>query len=127
MSIVELIIQRKTESGYPVIASLTCFGGALLLRREATLVLDFAELADLIDDRIEYGTVLGKALFIDEIRDTFREGLAENDTLHVNLCLEAPDLYAIYWHRLTALFDRSGWRFLLPNSEYPFLWMYLVQ
>lgn len=120
MNIIELIIQRKTESGYPVIVNLTSSSGALPLRRDATLVLDFDALADLVDQRLEYGIVLGKALFIDEMRDTFREGLAENHTLHVNLSIEAPELHSIYWHRLAAPFDGGRWHFLAAQQRTPF-------
>lgn len=68
MPILELTLQRKTESGYPVIAALTRPGGFLPLRREGTLNLDIPALAELQYDPLAYGTALGKALFVDEIR-----------------------------------------------------------
>jgi len=119
MSILELTVQRKTETGYPLVASLTPEGGALPLRREGTLHLDIAALSELQFDPLEYGTALGKALFVDDIRDTFREGLVGGESLRVLLSVEAPDLRALDWHRLAAPFD-GRWRFLAVQQNTPF-------
>lgn len=119
MPTLELTLQRKTEDSYPVIATLTRPGGFLPLRRERTLNLDAAALKDLQFEPLAYGTVLGKALFVDEIRDTFREGLAGGEPLRVLLSIEDPDLRAIDWHRLAAPFD-GRWRFLSSQQNTPF-------
>ena len=83
MKTLELTIQRKTDSGYPVVAALTRPGGFLPLRREGMLTLDTAALSELQYDSLAYGTALGQALFVDEIRDTFREGLSGGEGLRV--------------------------------------------
>ncbi len=119
MPTLELTIQRQTDSGYPVAASLTRPGGFLPLRREGTLTLDPADLDELQYDPLAYGTALGQTLFVDEIRDTFREGLAGGEPLRVLLSIEAPDLRAIDWHRLAAPFD-GHWRFLASQQNTPF-------
>jgi WD40 repeat protein len=119
MNTLELTLQRKTESGYPVIAALTRPGGFLPLRREGTLTLDPAALAELQYDPLAYGAVLGQALFVDEIRDIFREGLASGKAMRVLLSIEAPDLRALDWHRLAAPFD-GRWRFLAAQQNTPF-------
>jgi uncharacterized delta-60 repeat protein len=119
MNTLELTLQRKTDSGYPVAASLTRPGGFLPLRREGTLNLETAALAELQFDPLAYGTVLGQALFVDEIRDTFREGLAGGEPLRVLLSIEAPDLRVLDWHRLAAPFD-GRWRCLASQQNTPF-------
>jgi hypothetical protein len=82
---------RKTDSGYPVVAALARPGGFLPLCREGMLTLDPAEftrgrpsaLSAVQFEPLEYGAALGKALFVDDIRDTFREGLAGGEPLRV--------------------------------------------
>lgn len=115
----ELTLQRKTDIGYPVIAALTRPGGFLPLRREGMLNLDAASLAELQYDPFVYGTALGQALFVDEIRDTFREGLSGGGPLRVLLSVEAPDLRAPDWHRLAAPFD-GCWCCLASHQNTPF-------
>ena len=119
MPTLELTLQRKTDSCYPVIAALTRPGGFLPLRREGTLTIDIGSLAELQFEPLAYGIALGKALFMDEIRDTFREGLAGGEPLRVLLSVEAPDLRALDWHRLAAPFD-GRWRFLAVQQNTPF-------
>ena len=94
MPTLELTLQRKTDSGYPVIAALTRPGGFLPLRREGMLTLDIAALFELQYDPLAYGTALGQALFVGDIRDTFVKAL-DGEPLRVLLSIEAPDLRAI--------------------------------
>ena len=127
MPTLELTLQRKTDSGYPVVAALTRPGGFLPLRREGMFNLDPAEftrgrpdaLTELQYDPLAYGTALGQALFVDNIRDTFREGLTGSEPLRVLLSIEAPDLRALDWHRLAAPCD-GRWRFLASQQNTPF-------
>jgi hypothetical protein len=119
LATLELTLQRKTDTGYPVIAALTRPGGFLPLRREGTLTLDTATLSELQYDPLAYGTALGQALFVDEIRDTFREGLAGGEALRVLLSIEAADLRALDWHRLAAPLD-GRWRCLASQQNTPF-------
>jgi hypothetical protein len=71
MPTLELTVQRKTDNGYPVIASLSRPGKFLSLRREAILHLDLAKLIPLQCEPFEYGRILGESLFVDNIRDAF--------------------------------------------------------
>jgi len=118
MPTLELTLQRKTDSGYPIIAALTRPGGFLPLRREGTLTLDIPALAEFQYDPLAYGTALGQALFVDEIRDTFVKALGD-EPLRVLLSIEAPDLRALDWHRLAAPFD-GRWRCLAAQQNTPF-------
>ncbi|MCG2786838.1 MAG: CHAT domain-containing protein, partial [Anaerolineae bacterium] len=120
MNTLDLTLQRKTEGGYPVAASLTRPGGFLPLRREGMLILDPVALEELEHDPLDYGTALGQVLFVDEIRDTFREGLSGGEPLRVLLSIEAPDLRALDWHRLAAPIDGGRWRFLASQQNTPF-------
>ena len=119
MNTLELTLQRKTDSGYPVIAALTRPSGFLPLRREGMLNLDIPALSDLQYAPLAYGTALGQALFVDDIRDTFREGLSGGEPLRVLLSIEAPDLRVLDWHRLAAPFD-GRWRCLASQQNTPF-------
>lgn len=118
MNTLELAIQRKTDSGYPVVASLTRPGDFLPLRREGMLTLDPATLSELQYDPLAYGTALGQALFVDEIRDTFVKALGD-EPLRVLISVEAPDLRALDWRRLAAPFD-GRWRCLASQQNTPF-------
>lgn len=118
MPTLELTLQRKTDNGYPVVAALTRSGGFLPLRREGTLSLDIEKLAELQFEPLAYGTALGQALFVNEIRDTFVKALGD-EPLRVLLSIEAPDLRALDWHRLAAPFD-GRWRCLATQQNTPF-------
>lgn len=55
------------------------------------------------DRSLEYGTLLGKALFQEDIRDAFIEAISsrtDNSPVRVLLSIEADDLKFIYWHWL---------------------------
>ncbi|HLO16374.1 MAG TPA: CHAT domain-containing protein, partial [Anaerolineales bacterium] len=119
MPVLELTIQRKTETGYPIIAALTRPREFLSLRREGTLTIDHSILSELQYEPLEYGRALGKALFVDDIRDAFREGLTAGEALRIMLSVEAIDLRAIDWHRLAAPFG-GRWRFLAVQQNTPF-------
>lgn len=119
MPTLELTLQRKTDSGYPVVTVLIRTGGYLPLRREGMFTLDIPALAELQYDPLEYGTALGKALFVNEIRDTFREGLTGDEPLRVLLSVEDPDLRVLDWHSLAAPFD-GQWRILATQQNTPF-------
>jgi WD40 repeat protein/energy-coupling factor transporter ATP-binding protein EcfA2 len=111
MDILEISLQRKTENAWPVVANLTSSGKFLPIRRESMLELDPQSLHGLEFDPLEYGTLLGKALFVEDIRDTFAQALARGERLRVLLTVEAPELRTLDWHRLTAPVN-GQWRFL---------------
>jgi hypothetical protein len=124
MSTFELIIERKAEAGWPVVAERTSPGAVLRLRAEGTLLLgpetEAALLAAAIEPRV-YGEALGQALFRDEIRDAFVSAQAEtieDDRLRVLLTVEDPGLRRYRWERLCAPLG-DDWDLLALNQETP--------
>jgi hypothetical protein len=55
MNTLDLTLQRKTDSSYPVIAALTRPGGFLPLRREGMLSLDIPVLSESQYNPLAYG------------------------------------------------------------------------
>src|SRR5688572_21819608 len=113
----EIAIERGGEEGSRVIIDHTTGGFAVASRLEATLVLPTAErdaLAAAIRP-IDYGTILGKALFKDAVADRFLQAMtaaisgAAPEPLRVMLSINDPALQHLRWERLCALFD-GEWR-----------------
>lgn len=67
-----------------------------------------------------YGTILGKSLFKDDVRDAFTRAQARNDDLlRVLLSIEDNSLRLLRWERLCAPLER-GWRLLRLEQRMPF-------
>ena len=72
----------------------------------------------------DYGTILGKALFRENIKDLFARARAETpdgQSLHVLLSLEAASLRTLNWHFLCSPVGTSGeWDYLglLPRTPF---------
>jgi hypothetical protein len=119
MNTFEITVQRKLGTSWPVVVEQNASGVFLPVRHEGTLQLDLVELTSQPTPR-DYGTVLGKPLFRDEIRDAFVQALAESDDrLHVLLFVEDTDLRTLHWERLCAPLD-GRWDFLGLNQRVPF-------
>jgi hypothetical protein len=125
MSTFEITIERKTEEGRPVVVERTCPGSSLRLRTEGVLAFDGgtepALLMAAVDPRA-YGTVLGQALFHEQVRDAFvgaRAETADDDRLRILLTVEDEGLRPLRWERLCAPFD-GGWDLLALHQEVPF-------
>jgi WD40 repeat protein/energy-coupling factor transporter ATP-binding protein EcfA2 len=116
MDTLEISLQRKTEQAWPVVANLTSSGKSLPIRRESMMKLEPESLHGMEFDALKYGTVLGKALFVDEIRDTFAQAIIRGDRLRILLTIEAPELRILDWHRLTAPIN-GQWRFLAVQQN----------
>src|SRR5262245_8019556 len=115
----EITIQRKAGDAWPVVVEQSTSGVFLPVRDEGTLRLDLTELASQTTPK-EYGLVLGRALFHDEVRDAFVQALTKSeDYLRVLLFVEADDLKTLRWERLCAPLDR-GWDFLALTQRVPF-------
>jgi hypothetical protein len=115
----EITVQRKSGDAWPVVVEQSTSGVFLPLRDEGTLQLDLTELASQTTPK-EYGLVLGRALFRDEVRDAFVQALTQSeDYLRVLLFVEADDLKTLRWERLCAPLDR-GWDFLALTQRAPF-------
>src|SRR4051794_10705637 len=115
MSTLEIRIERKQDDGWPVVVERTSSGDAYGLRAEGLLRLDpEAERALSTADPKAYGTVLGQALFRDQIMRVFTEGRAKatnDDRLRVLLTVEDEDLRGLRWERLCAPIGER-WDFL---------------
>ena len=115
----EITIQRKSGDVWPVVVEQSTSGVFLPVRDEGTLQLDLTELASQSTPK-DYGLVLGRALFHDEVRDAFVQALTKSeDYLRVLLFVEADDLKTLRWERLCAPLER-GWDFLALTQRAPF-------
>src|SRR4029453_7047536 len=115
----EITIQRQAGDGWPVVVEHSTAGVFLPVRNEGVLHLDPVELRSQTTPQ-DYGTVLGQALFCDEVRDAFvRARTGSDDLLHLLLCVEDPGLKTLRWERLCAPLDR-GWDFLALDQRVPF-------
>ena len=125
MSTFEITIERKAADRWPVVVERTSPGASLRLRTEGTLQLGPEAERALLSAGIEpkaYGTVLGQALFHEQVRDALaraRAETADDDRLRVLLTVEDEGLRPLRWERLCAPFD-GGWDLLALNQEVPF-------
>jgi formylglycine-generating enzyme required for sulfatase activity/energy-coupling factor transporter ATP-binding protein EcfA2 len=121
----EITIQRKSGDRWPIVAEHSRPGELLPIRSEGTLVVtleDVQQLTSLLTKPKDYGTVLGKALFQDQIRDAFVSALRESeDSLRVLLFIEAADSKLKFWRweRLCAPID-GDWQLLALEQRSPF-------
>jgi formylglycine-generating enzyme required for sulfatase activity/energy-coupling factor transporter ATP-binding protein EcfA2 len=118
MDIVEITLQRNLGSTWPVVVEYSVPGLFLPVRREGTFALDPVVLQSQPTAK-EYGTVLGKALFRDEVRDSLTQAIALSDRLRILLSVEADDLRTLRWERLCIPLD-GEWDFLALNARVPY-------
>lgn len=114
----EITIEQKSGNAWPVVA---IYGrpGALDVRNEGRLRIDRVALTAKATPQ-EYGTLLGQALFRDDVREAFvRARAASEDHLRVLLSVEANELKVLRWERLCAPLD-GGWSFLALDQRVPF-------
>ena len=96
MDVLEIVIQRRSGAGWPVVVEYNRTGEFLSnMRREGLLQLDEAAHIGLRQtelDPVDYGTVLGKALFQESIRDAFMQerGCAPNIYLESGRWVTGP-------------------------------------
>ena len=110
MDTFEINIQRKTGDTWPVVVEQGASGAFLARRKEGTLDLGLVQLRREAGAR-DYGTVLGKALFRDDVRDAFTAALAQSEGhLHLLLFVEDQELRMLRWERLCVPVD--GHRFV---------------
>jgi energy-coupling factor transporter ATP-binding protein EcfA2 len=125
MNTFEITIQRKSGDSWPIVVEHTQPGLLLPLRLESNLCLteeNLQQLTSLQGQVRDYGTLLGKALLRDEVRDGFVRALSQNDeTVRVLLFIEAVDkeLRVLRWERLCAPID-GEWQMLILNQRVPF-------
>jgi WD40 repeat protein/energy-coupling factor transporter ATP-binding protein EcfA2 len=118
----QITVQRKSANGWPIVVEQSAAGVFLPVRDEGVLEVNLDEFKTELDSQTEaraYGTLLGKAMFRDEIRDALKEALAKSDDLHVLLFIEDAEIKGLRWERLCAPLD-AGWDFLALNQRAPF-------
>lgn len=120
MNTFEITIQRKSGDSWPVVVEQSGSDTLLPVRNDGVLELDVAALSQQFSPR-DYGTMLGMALFRDDVRDAFVRARAESesaDHLSVLLFVEAPDLRILRWERLCAPLE-NHWDFLALDQRVP--------
>src|SRR4051812_17044192 len=104
MNTVEITVQRKSGAFWPIVVEQTAAGVFLPVRDEGVLQVNLEEFREQLNSQTsakEYGTLLGQALFRDDIRDAFVQALAKSDErLHVLLFIEDAELKGLRWERL---------------------------
>src|SRR5438128_4526307 len=120
MNTFAITIQRKAETGWPVVVELGEEKTPLVVRYDGVLELDLTSLQSQVTPR-DYGMLLGQALFRDDIRAAFLQARAESeDHLSVLLFVEDPELRNLHWERLCAPLDLDDrWDFLALNQRAP--------
>ena len=115
----QITIQRKSGDSWPVVVEESTGGVSFPIRKEGVLRIEEAAALGQRTPK-DYGTVLGKALFCDDVRDAFVQSLrGGGGCLRVLLFVEAPDLKTWRWERLCAPLD-GPWDFLALNQRTPF-------
>src|SRR5262245_14219216 len=122
MNTFEITVQRKAGPAWPIVVEQSASGVFLPVRDEGLLQVDLEQFKTqlLQSPPREYGTLLGQAVFREDVRDAFVQALAKSDDrLHVLLFIEDPDLKGLRWERLCAPVD-GGWDFLALHQRLPF-------
>src|SRR5262245_27877626 len=115
----EITVQRRSGDRWHVVAEQGTGGLTMPVRIEGELTLDLEGFKPAPPE--EYGSLLGRALFRDGIRDAFSRAVARSeDLLHVLLFVEADDLRTLRWERLCAPADGDRWGPLALEQRTPF-------
>ncbi|MBD1899896.1 CHAT domain-containing protein [Trichocoleus sp. DQ-A3] len=126
----EITIQSKSGvSSWPIVVRCKQPDG-LTIHSKETLQLsqdNFHQLTQQQENEKEYGTLLGKALFQGEVRETFIRALSkssQDSPLRILLSIEAAEndeLKILHWERLCAPIDTDGsWHLLARDQRVPF-------
>lgn len=126
----EITIQSKSgKNSWPVVIRCKQPDG-LTIHAKGILILnpnDFAKLIENSENEKEYGILLGKALFREEVRDTFIRAFSkssQDNPLRILLAIEAAQeeqVKTLHWERLCAPIDADGgWNLLARDCRVPF-------
>ncbi len=126
MSIFEIAIQRQFEDAWPVVVKFRSEDG-LTTHAEGTFRFsadEFNQLIELQDEAEEYGTLLGKHLFREEVRDALNTSRSKTpDYLRVLLSIEVDKkdpLRSLHWERLCVPIESGAWNYLALDQKLPF-------
>jgi len=117
MNTFEITIQRKSGNAWPIVIRHQTDEYDLITWAYGSFELDLQKLIPISSTSKEYGTLLGKALFRDDIRDTFVQAMSSQQALRVLLIIEAEDLRILHWEQLCAPFPAKRWDSLLLNQQ----------
>ncbi|MBX9253028.1 CHAT domain-containing protein [Desmonostoc muscorum CCALA 125] len=128
--LLEITIQHKKETFWPVIAEYRRKGEFFAKRYEGKLQLNVNELLTQVTP-LNYGKVLGAALFQGSIKTSYTTALSmsssSNKLLRILLFIEAEDLRTYRWERLCIstnnqwdINDEENWDFLVLQQQTPF-------
>jgi tetratricopeptide (TPR) repeat protein len=125
----EITIQRKSDDYWPMVVRVKNLDG-LTTQAKGRFQLsedDFQELTEAQDNEKEYGTLLGKQLFREDVRETFIRNLSKSSQdcpLRIMLSNETDDkdeLRKLHWERLCAPIDADGtWNLLARDQRVPY-------
>ena len=123
MGLFEITVQRQAVGTWPVVVRYQPSSGELTQWRWGRLALDLNDMVALFHSEKQYGELLGRALFREEIREAFVHAVAAvtsvDESLRVLLIVEADDLRHLHWEQLHAPLD-GVWDYLLLNQRTPF-------
>jgi hypothetical protein len=129
---IHITVQRRTESGWLVVAEQTEIGDRLTRRHEAWVLPEeahalFCRLLQLGADPAAYGTELGQVIIRGPIAQTWADALGQADVLHLLLTPEADEWQSLRWKWLRAAIDgqtdflgltqRTPISFYLPSAS----------
>ncbi len=115
----EITIHPGSDDGWPVVARYRGPDYPEGVRSDGMLRLDLRELRAQMSP-LDYGRMLGQALFQGDLSGDFRWALGKSDDdLHVLLSVEAKDLRPLRWERLCARLD-DDWDHLALDQRTPF-------
>ncbi|AFY66272.1 CHAT domain-containing protein [Geitlerinema sp. PCC 7407] len=126
----EIAIQSKSgDNSWPIVIRCKQPDG-LTIHAKGILRLtqdDFEKLIEESENEKAYGTLLGKALFREEVRDTFIRAFSkssQDNRLRILLAIEASQkdqVKTLHWERLCAPIDADGgWNLLARDRRVPF-------
>lgn len=105
----EIRIQRKAGESWPVVVEQGESAVFLPVRREGVLQLDLVELRSQVPPR-DYGSVLGKALFRDQVRKVSVQSVTKSeDRLRLLLFVETADLKTLRWEPELVVLPTPRW------------------
>lgn len=87
---------------------------------ERLIQLDETALLEASLEPERYGSLLGQALFDENVRDLFVLARGDDRPLRILLAVESERLQRLRWERLCGPFDGTNWRPLRPNQRTPF-------
>ncbi|MEM7031224.1 MAG: CHAT domain-containing protein [Chloroflexota bacterium] len=112
-------LRGKAADGWPIEVQVEIAGESVAARYTGLLKIDTATLLQHLGNPLGYGTLLGQALFQDQIRDAFMQASAASQyILPIRLFIEDEPLRTLHWEWLCAPIS-SGWSMLALEQRFP--------